>query len=68
MRNTRTGKGQVTIPKKIRDALRFELGSVVGFDIDGPGRIIICKAGEMPARPARRSGRLDRARGRATIF
>jgi antitoxin PrlF len=48
---TLTAKGQVTIPKKIRDTLGLAPGSAVDFDIDEQGRVVICKAGEKPIRP-----------------
>lgn len=67
MSTTLTVKGQVTIPKKIRDTLGLTPGSAVDFDVDEQGRIVICKAGEKPSRPVHRPDRFDRARGRATV-
>jgi AbrB family looped-hinge helix DNA binding protein len=67
MSTTLTSKGQVTIPKKIRDALGLQPGSAVEFDIDERGQIVLRKAEERPVRPPRRPDRFDRARGRATI-
>jgi antitoxin PrlF len=67
MATTLTVKGQVTIPKKIRDVLGLVPGSAVEFDVDEQGRIVICKASEKPQRPIVRRDRFDRARGRATI-
>lgn len=66
MSTTLTAKGQVTIPKKIRDVLGLAPGSAVEFDVDERGRIVICKAGGKPSRPTCRD-RFDRARGRATV-
>ena len=67
MSTTLTIKGQVTIPKKIRETLGLTPGSVVDFDVDEQGRIVICKAGEKASFPTNRHDRFDRARGRATV-
>ncbi|MGH8127013.1 MAG: AbrB/MazE/SpoVT family DNA-binding domain-containing protein [Gammaproteobacteria bacterium] len=40
-----TVKGQVTIPKRIRDTLKLEPGSRVEFDVNPEGQIIVHKAG-----------------------
>lgn len=66
MSTTLTSKGQVTIPKKIRETLGLEPGSEVDFDVDEQGRIIIRKAGSPAGRPPGQD-RFDRARGRATV-
>ena len=39
-----TAKGQVTIPKDIRDALGLEPGGLVAFELDEQGRARIMKA------------------------
>ncbi|MCI0401679.1 MAG: type II toxin-antitoxin system PrlF family antitoxin [Gammaproteobacteria bacterium] len=67
MSTTLTAKGQVTIPKKIRDLLGLVPGSAVEFDVDEQGRIVICKASEKPMRLTHRPDRFDSARGRATV-
>ena len=67
MSTTLTIKGQVTIPKKIRETLGLTPGSVVDFDVDEQGRIVICKTAEKATHPAHRPDRFDRARGRATV-
>ena len=64
MATTMTTKGQITIPKKIRDSVGLGPGSRVDFFVDEEGRIFL-KA--MP--PARSNGqpdRFDRARGKAS--
>jgi antitoxin PrlF len=39
-----TSKGQVTIPKRVRDALGITAGSKVEFDVDGGGaRLTVVK-------------------------
>ncbi len=59
-----TSKGQVTIPKRIRDALKLTPGSAVEFRVGNDGNIVIVKAG--PQRK-RAPDRFDRARGTADI-
>jgi antitoxin PrlF len=61
---TLTSKGQVTIPKHIRDALKLEPGSAVDFALDRDGQVVIRKAG---ARTARKRDRFDAVRGKADI-
>jgi antitoxin PrlF len=43
MPTTVTSKGQVTIPKPIRDRLGIEPGSAVDFRMDADGRIVLLK-------------------------
>ncbi len=45
MANTVTSKGQVTIPKPIRDRLGIEPGNSVSFELAADGRIVLVKAG-----------------------
>ena len=53
-----TTKGQVTIPKSIRDLLGIKPGSAVDFVLDRDGRVVL----EIPdARP--RVSRFESARG-----
>ena len=59
-----TSKGQVTIPKKIREALHLAPGSMVDFAVNREGEIVIHKV-ESPK--AGRADRFDAARGRADI-
>jgi len=67
MSTTLTSKGQVTIPKRIRDTLGLGPGSQVDFDVDEQGRIIIRKATGKAVQRARGKDRFDRVRGRATV-
>lgn len=56
-----TSKGQVTIPKRMRDYLGIEGGSAVEFAVAN-GDVVIRKAG----RKQRRKSRFDLMRGSAT--
>ena len=64
MATTLTSKGQVTIPKQIRDALNLAPGSLVEFDVNREGEVVIHKAG---ARPGRKRDRFEAARGKADV-
>ena len=59
-----TSKGQVTIPKQIRDALSLAPGCEVDFAVNRDGDVVIHKVG---ARPKRMPDRFDAARGKADI-
>jgi antitoxin PrlF len=59
-----TSKGQVTVPKKIRDYLGLKPGSPVTFQRLDSGEIALRAAGAA-AKP--RSGKFARLRGRATV-
>jgi AbrB family looped-hinge helix DNA binding protein len=43
-----TVKGQVTIPKKVREALRLSPGDAVEFELSDHGRVIVHKP-QLPA-------------------
>lgn len=63
MGTTVTVKGQVTIPKPVRDRLGLTPGSKVEFEIDPAGHVTLRKAGpDAPADP----DRFRRLFGRAT--
>jgi antitoxin PrlF len=61
MSTTVTRKGQVTIPKPVRDRLNLEPGNKVDFEPTPDGRFVMVKAGKKPT--ARAEGRFDRIRG-----
>ena len=64
MSTTLTIKGQVTIPKHVRDAVGLKPGSRVEFAVTDEGQVIIRKAGAAkPAQP----DRFDRATGSADV-
>jgi len=53
-----TVKGQVTIPKKIREVLRLSPGDYVEFDVNTSGEIVVCRVPHaQSARSARRRAR-----------
>ena len=64
MATTMTVKGQVTIPKKVRDALRLAPGDAVDFDVNREGQVVVHKTG---ARPTGRRDRFETARGKAQV-
>lgn len=69
MATTMTVKGQVTIPKKIRDALYLAPGDGVEFSVNDEGQIVIHKAGRGGASKAAgaRRDRFEAARGKAQV-
>ena len=67
MATTLTSKGQVTIPKRIRDAMRLSPGAAVEFSVNAAGEVVlhppkVSKAAGTPARD-----RFDAVRGRADV-
>lgn len=64
MTTTLTSKGQVTIPKQIRDALGLVPGSAIDFGIDNAGEVVVRKA---ETRIRRKPDRFEAARGKADI-
>lgn len=64
MPTTLTIKGQVTIPKKIRDAMAMHPGCLVDFAVNGDGDVVVHKVG---AHVGHQPDRFDLARGKADI-
>jgi len=64
MSTTVTSKGQVTIPKRVRDFLGLVPGSAVDFEVSGERQVTLRPAGRTSRRPKNRFARL---RGRATL-
>jgi len=60
MTATVTSKGQVTLPKAVRDLLGIEPGSVIDFERAPDGRIVLVKVEK-----AVRESRFARLRGHA---
>lgn len=63
---TLTSKGQVTIPKPIRDALQLRPGMPVEFAVNAAGEVVIHAAPAVRAR-RRPADRFDAVRGKADI-
>ncbi len=57
---TVTTKGQVTIPKPVRDHLGIKPGNAVNFEVAPDGRVVLVKLGARQPR-----SRFERLRGRA---
>jgi antitoxin PrlF len=67
MSTTLTSKGQVTIPKRIRDALQLLPGTAVEFSVNAVGEVVL-----HPPRPPKggrrvRKDRFDTVRGSADV-
>ena len=39
-----TAKGQITLPKAIRQALRVDVGSMVAFELQDGGQVVVSRA------------------------
>jgi antitoxin PrlF len=66
MRATVTSKGQVTIPKRVRDALRLQPGAVLEFSVNAGGEMVLRQ--RRPAHDGNPRGeRFDSVRGRADV-
>jgi AbrB family looped-hinge helix DNA binding protein len=69
MANNVTSKGQVTIPKKVRDRLGIAAGSAVAFELTDAGEVVLRPVarggGHRPARQPK--SRFAKLRGRATV-
>lgn len=63
MQTTLTSKGQVTIPKHIRDALHLEPGCAIEFRINREGEVVLIR----PRDVAREKDRFERMRGKADV-
>jgi antitoxin PrlF len=59
---TVTRKGQITIPKPVRDRLGISPGSKVDFEVSEDGRAYLRRVGK----PALKPSRFERMRGTAT--
>jgi AbrB family looped-hinge helix DNA binding protein len=64
MSTTLSIKGQVTIPKQIRDALGLKPGMPVDFEVNQEGEVVIHRA-EAPAK--RKPDRFEAVRGKADV-
>lgn len=67
MTTTLTSKGQVTIPKRIRDELQLLPGTAVEFSVNREGEVVLHRPRPPKGtRPARKD-RFDAVRGRADV-
>ena len=64
MSTTITVKGQVTIPKKVRDALHLAPGDQVDFEVNADGDVVVRKAG---GRAGGKRDRFESVRGKAQV-
>lgn len=64
MATTLTVKGQVTIPKQIRDALGLKPGMPVDFAVNADGEVIVQRA---DSGAKRKPDRFEAARGTADV-
>jgi antitoxin PrlF len=65
MSTTMTVKGQVTIPKQVREALHLSPGDGVEFGVNPDGQVVVQKAHARST--AGRRSRFDAARGKAQV-
>ncbi len=61
-----TTKGQVTIPKRVREYLGISPGTGVEFDVNAKGDVLLRKAGR-PSKRVRPRSRFAAIRGTATV-
>ena len=67
MATSLTSKGQVTIPKRIRDALQLQPGTPVEFTVNPNGEVVLHPANVPKARRRVRTDRFAAVRGKADI-
>ena len=62
-----TSKGQVTIPKHIRDALQLVPGTPVEFTVNASGEVVLHPAVPPKGRRTRPPDRFEAVRGKADV-
>jgi len=67
MAATVTSKGQVTIPKKVRDFLGIRAGSSVDFELTGTGDVLLRPVSAGRRRVRRPPSRFGKIPGSATV-
>jgi AbrB family looped-hinge helix DNA binding protein len=67
MPTTLTVKGQVTVPKHIRDAMKLGAGSLVDFAVNAQGEVVLRPVAPGTPRRAAKPDRFDAVRGSATL-
>jgi len=66
MQSTMTIKGQVTVPKRIREALKLSPGNQVRFDVNKQGEVVLSRA-DARRNASPKADRFERARGAAQV-
>ena len=67
MTTTLTSKGQVTIPKRIRDELHLLPGASVQFSVNSVGELVLHRPTVAKGSRQRQLERFDAVRGRADV-
>jgi AbrB family looped-hinge helix DNA binding protein len=67
MSTTLTSKGQVTIPKRIRDELQLLPGAAVEFSVNRDGEVVLHRPRPPKGTRQPRKDRFDAVRGRADV-
>jgi len=67
MHTTLTSKGQVTIPKRIRDALGLLPGAAVEFVVNTAGQVVVQAPVKKAARSGKTKDRFEAVRGKADV-
>jgi AbrB family looped-hinge helix DNA binding protein len=67
MSTTLTIKGQVTIPKRIRDELHLQPGMAVEFSVNAAGEVVLHPARALKTARRRPADRFEAVRGRADV-
>ena len=67
MSTTLTSKGQVTIPKRIRDALQLLPGAAVDFSVNAGGEVVLHRPRPRNGGHGAAKDRFEAVRGRADI-
>ena len=62
-----TSKGQVTIPKRIRDELQLLPGAAVDFSVNAAGEVVLHRPRPPKSTRAAPRDRFDAVRGRADV-
>ena len=70
MSTTLTAKGQITIPKPIRDAMGWTPGTVIEFAVNCNGEVVLHKAdsGQTSRKARTQLDRFEAARGKADVL
>lgn len=67
MTTTLTSKGQVTIPKRIRDELQLLPGSQVQFSVNTAGEVVLHRPSRAKDGGRSQPDRFEQVRGRADV-